>query len=160
MLDNLLNVLNVVKIAETIEGRKRFQKMIFILKQLGADFDERFVYHYYGPYSQELQLELDYLIINGLIQEQVEGSSYVYKLTEKGLKKLNGSDEISSYKSVIDDLNSKSASFLEVLSTIFYLSDSGYSDQEVIRKKLSYLKPHLSSHFKGAFEYFNETNIV
>lgn len=76
---------------ESVEGRTRFQKMIFILQQQSKFFKQRydFVPHDYGPYSPELQGDIDYLITKELLEEVrhtvEEGKiKYVYQITDKG----------------------------------------------------------------------------
>ncbi|MGI0093497.1 MAG: hypothetical protein ACREA8_05290 [Nitrosotalea sp.] len=52
-----------------MEGRTRFQKMIFLLRERANFFKHNydFVPHNYGPYSRELQNDIDSLIHDGYI---------------------------------------------------------------------------------------------
>lgn len=86
---------------ESVEGRTRFQKIIFILQQQAKFFNDRydFVPHDYGPYSSELQTDIDDLIAKKLMEEVrhtvEEGKiKYVYQITDKG---------IATVQSVLDD---------------------------------------------------------
>jgi uncharacterized protein YwgA len=56
---------------EGIAGRTTFQKMIFILqnKPPWTKLKYSFIPHDYGPYSQELQVDIDDLIASGLLRE-------------------------------------------------------------------------------------------
>ncbi|MCS7365125.1 MAG: hypothetical protein NDF54_06805 [archaeon GB-1867-035] len=73
-----------------IEGRKRFQKIVFLLKEkYGIPLKYSFLSYYYGPYSKELQRDLNILVRLGLIEEDFDGVMYTYKLTELGEKLLN-----------------------------------------------------------------------
>lgn len=86
---------------ESVEGRTRFQKITFILQQQAKFFKDRydFVPHDYGPYSPELQTDIDDLIAKKLMEEVrhtvEEGKiKYVYQITDKG---------IVTVKSILDD---------------------------------------------------------
>ena len=37
-----------------IAGRKKLQKMIYIAKKISFPFQEKYEFHFYGPYSEEL----------------------------------------------------------------------------------------------------------
>ena len=76
---------------EPVRGRTRFQKMMFLLwKRMegkGGCSGLGFVPHHYGPYSRQLQDDIDGLIGEGLIEEEVvEGSTgqYMYRYRATG----------------------------------------------------------------------------
>ena len=122
---------------EPIEGRTRFQKMIFLLLERAKFFTNRyeFVPHDYGPYSRELQSDIDYLIREGHVTEErktrEEGKiKYVYSITKDGTsfvnhiisnEKLNNEFQFSNIleltNEVKNDLNYKDLSLL--LSKIY-----------------------------------------
>ncbi|MFL5789400.1 MAG: hypothetical protein ACJ748_15175 [Flavisolibacter sp.] len=56
---------------KSVEGETKLQKIIYILQQKGFDFDYVFKYALYGPYSEELQLEIDFLNDIGILREEV-----------------------------------------------------------------------------------------
>jgi uncharacterized protein YwgA len=71
MLTSHLNkILSLVNEAGRIQGRTKFQKIVYILKIKGANFNERFSYHYYGPYSSDLQLEIEELVDRQILNQQ------------------------------------------------------------------------------------------
>jgi len=82
-IEKLLVTLN--RLGE-VWGRTRLQKMIFLLKEKdGVNFGYDFIPYHYGPYSQELQVELNLLEAAGLVQVKPEDKNlYVYSLTEEG----------------------------------------------------------------------------
>jgi uncharacterized protein YwgA len=73
-----------------IEGRKRFQKIVCILKyQHDIPFKYEFVPYFYGPYADELANSLNILVSSGLVDENKSPvsetfSQYVYELTSQG----------------------------------------------------------------------------
>ena len=79
---------------QPIAGRTRFQKMIFILQNVPfCPKEYTFVPHDYGPYSKELQADIDDLIANKLLLETQEVISsgkikYHYVITSIGTRKL------------------------------------------------------------------------
>lgn len=90
----------------SVYGRTRFQKMIFLAQKEGEDVKEwyNFYPHDFGPYSAELQNDLDFLAREELIKELPEQYGekirYQYFLTEKGvnlIEKVFGSTEHRSY---------------------------------------------------------------
>ena len=50
-------ILSAIDAAGHIGGRKKLQKMVFISKKLEYPFQEKFEFHFYGPYSEELTLK-------------------------------------------------------------------------------------------------------
>lgn len=75
-----------------INGRKRLQKIICVLKnKYGIQFSYDFKPYYYGPYSESLSNALDVLVSSDMIDEEVEVIDeydeiyqYVYKLKQNG----------------------------------------------------------------------------
>ena len=82
--------------ADPIGGRTRFQKMIFLLSQHAKFFKNKYDFdpHDYGPYSQELQDDIDNLIREKFLTEErrtIEGGKirYEYSITDKGESLVN-----------------------------------------------------------------------
>jgi len=151
--DKLLTLLNI---AGEVKGRKKFQKIIFILQQKGADFKENFFFHYYGPFSYDLQFEIDDLVESGLINES-GNVNFTYTLNESISSTLDINNSIYSYASLIHKLNSQPSPLLELVATMCYLKVNGYNDNEKIEKKVKFLKPNLVNRYKkGAFSLLAE----
>lgn len=141
----------LLKKVEAIETRKKFQKIVHILRVMGAPFPESYDFHHYGAYSAELRRELEAFKSEELISEtEIPGpfTSYTVKPTEK-LKELleqlppSGDEPWLAWAS---ELNRKSPTDLEGISTLLYLH------QRVWPKvswsgRFSELKPHLAPNF-------------
>jgi len=82
---------------ETIEGRTRLQKMVFLLQKELDELDTNpidsseydFIPYDYGPFSKKLYDDLDYLsdeeLVNDFEEEMNDGKvKYNYKLTSEG----------------------------------------------------------------------------
>ncbi len=159
MKRSLEKILSLVNAAGGIRGRKKFQKIVHILKQNGTKFEESFVYHYYGPYSADLQIEIDALVKLGLLQEVQKNETYQYNITEKGKKFLSNNEfDNPNIVELVSLLNNNQAYILEIVSTIYYLKEKGYTEKNIIKKKIQILKPNLIEHFDYAYELYKKIN--
>jgi uncharacterized protein YwgA len=145
----VIPVLQLLNSLARIEGRKKMQKTVHILKELGAPFQERFEYSYYGMYSAQLKGELDALEKEDLVKESESfgaNKTFVIESTSKVGQLLQevGLAEPPPWIDVASQLNKLSAQVLEGISTILFLRRTE-SDAVVIRKRLLSLKPHLES---------------
>ena len=59
MLENHAKLMQFFSSTDEIVGRKKLQKMIYILKKCEIPFEERYQFHFYGPYSEELTLRVE-----------------------------------------------------------------------------------------------------
>jgi uncharacterized protein len=145
----LLQVAHLVARLKRVAGRKKMQKLVHILQELGHPFHERFEYSYYGMYSVELRNELDRLESENLLVEEPHengkgDTTYVVKST-KDLDKLVSTlkDNSAKWEKVADQLNQWSAQTLEGISTILFFRNRGLEDAQ-LRQRVLTLKPHLS----------------
>jgi len=86
MVQNIEKLIVILNRLGTVKGRTRLQKIIFLLNNKeGIPLDYHFIPYYYGPYSRDLQLEIDFLEAAGFVEVRPQdGILYVHKLTEKG----------------------------------------------------------------------------
>jgi uncharacterized protein len=111
-----------------ITGRKKLQKIIYIAKKLSFPFQERFQFHFYGPYSEELTLRIEELSNIGFIDEirEKKGGYYQYRytLTETGKEFLSLNEvEMPCLPDCLKDMNEQNARFLELVSTVLYFDN-------------------------------------
>jgi uncharacterized protein YwgA len=125
-----------------IAGRKKLQKMIYIAKKISFPFHEKFQFHFYGPYSEELTLRIEELCNMGYLNESKEKKNgyhqYCYSLTESGkeflqLQKL----DMHNLEACLSDMNEQNARFLELVSTILYFENL---QREEVEEKIFTLK--------------------
>lgn len=82
-------LLSILSRFDEIKGRKRFQKIAFLLKEnKGVQLSYRFIPYLYGPYSKEMQMDLSFLCSRGLVEEENHDIYYSYKLTKEGAEFL------------------------------------------------------------------------
>jgi uncharacterized protein YwgA len=114
--------------AGEIVGRKKLQKIIYIAKKMNVPFSERFKFHMFGPYSEELSLRMEELCNLGFVEENKEdkGNYYQYRygLSEEGQKFLDLYQfDLPESKELIISLNGQSSRFLELVSTLLYFEE-------------------------------------
>lgn len=68
-----------------LKGRKRLQKVVFLLQEAGCPLDCRYTLHHFGPYSRDVADRSDEMVAGGLIVENIESANgvlqYAYTLT-------------------------------------------------------------------------------
>jgi len=143
----VIPVLQLLNALARVEGRKKMQKTVHILRELGAPFQERFEYSHYGMYSAQLKGELDALEREGLVTETpaAETNTFIIAATPKVGELLSevGLAEPPPWVDLARRLNSLPAQVLEGISTILFLRRTE-DDDVVVRARLLSLKPHLS----------------
>jgi uncharacterized protein len=133
-------IMKALAMAGEIVGRKKLQKMIYIAKKMSFPFYEKFGFHFYGPYSEELTLRIEELCNLGFLNEVKEKKGgyfqYRYTLTEAGEEFLSHYDiEMPHLEECMQDMNEQNSRFLELVSTILYFEN--LSKDEVKEKVFS-----------------------
>ena len=128
MLKDHAKIMHAIAASEEIIGRKKLQKMIYIAKKMDFPFQERFQFHFYGPYSEELTLRVEELCNMGFLNEikEKKGGYYQYRytLTDNGKEFLGlNAVEMPNLNSCLEDMNNQSARFLELVSTVLYFDN-------------------------------------
>ncbi len=160
MREEFQEIINFIKIADGIAEQKKIQNMVYILKQKGMNFKEPFTYHHFGPYSSELQIELNALVEWGILNGRESGMTYHYSIPENN--KIESKDD-ETYKDLIQYLNKQSPQVLELVSTLYYLKNKGYESFKDIQQKTLSLKSHLAKEMKNAlnvYEHLELTNAI
>ncbi|WP_428910138.1 YwgA family protein [Niallia sp. Krafla_26] len=142
MLEDHTKIMHAIAESGEIIGRKKLQKMIYIAKKLAFPFGEKFNFHFFGPYSEELTLRIEELCNMGFLNEVKEKKGgyyqYRYTLTEDGQQflALNKMD-IPHLQECMTDMNDQNARFLELVSTILYFHNL---PKEEVQEKVFTLK--------------------
>lgn len=137
MLKDHAKLMQAVLVSGEISGRKKLQKMIYIAKKVSFPFQERFQFHFYGPYSEELTLRVEELCNMGFLNEIKEKKGgyfqYRYTLTDTGKEFLSLNEvEMPFLQDCLEDMNEQNARFLELVSTVLYFDN--LSKEEVMDK--------------------------
>ncbi|WP_026695952.1 YwgA family protein [Peribacillus kribbensis] len=125
MFNDHAKIIHAIALAGEISGRKKLQKMIYIAKKISFPFQEKFQFHFYGPYSEELTLRVEELCNLGYLNEAREKKSgyyqYCYTLTDSGKEFLDLYQmEMPALEPCLQDMNVQNARFLELVSTVLY----------------------------------------
>ncbi|MBA2872817.1 hypothetical protein HNQ85_003130 [Anoxybacillus calidus] len=142
MLIEHAKIMKALAMAGEIVGRKKLQKMIYIAKKMNFPFYEKFGFHFYGPYSEELTLRIEELCNLGFLHEMKEKKGgyfqYRYTLTEAGEEFLSHYDiDMPHLEECMQDMNEKNSRFLELVSTILYFENLS---KEEVKEKIVSLK--------------------
>ncbi|MBM4761586.1 YwgA family protein [Bacillus sp. B15-48] len=137
MLKDHAKIIQAIALSGEVIGRKKLQKMIYIAKKMNFPFQERFQFHFYGPYSEELTLRVEELCNMGFLNEvrEKKGGYYQYRytLTEAGEEFLSMNQvEMPQLHDCLMNINTQNARFLELVSTILFFDT--LSKDEVIEK--------------------------
>ncbi|RBW67406.1 YwgA family protein [Bacillus taeanensis] len=157
MLEDHAKLMTVFQCAGEIIGRKKLQKIIYIAKKLRLPFHERYQFHFYGPYSEELTLRIEELYNLGWVSEVKEKKGgyyqYRYKITEDGEKFLTHYKlDMPELNGLIQTMNEQNSRFLELVSTVLYFDD--LSKEEVkekvftLKKKQNYSEEELEEAYR------------
>lgn len=131
MMTNHARLMQFFSVAKEITGRKKMQKMIYILQKSDVPFEEKFHFHFYGPYSEELTLRVEELYNLGLLDETKEDkgnySQYHYTITSEGETFLNQfAVEMPAIADRVALLQHRSSRFLELVATMLYFDDLSF----------------------------------
>ncbi|MGO1057553.1 YwgA family protein [Planococcus sp. FY231025] len=152
MLQEHAKIVDFIATAEGITGRKKMQKMIYILKKLGVPFQEKYEFHIYGPYSEELTARVEELCDMGFLSEELEDKGsyvqYKYSVTKEGAD-FRGTlkESILESPEVAGKLNGKSSRFLELTATLLYFDHMERDEQieklHVVKAKLNFTQDEI-----------------
>ena len=128
LLKDHAKLMQAVSVSGEIVGRKKLQKMIYIAKKIDFPFQERFQFHFYGPYSEELTLRVEELCNMGFLNEVKEKKGgyyqYRYTLTDSGREFLSLNQvDMPLLPECLLDMNGQNARFLELVSTVLYFDN-------------------------------------
>lgn len=161
MLQEHAKIVQFISLANEVNGRKKMQKMVYILKKMNFPFTEKYELHMYGPYSEELTLRVEELCEMGFLAERFEDKGsykqYCYQVTEEGTKFLSTAEAPGErLPECIGQLNEKSSRFLELVSTLLFFDQLDKEDQiakvRIVKNKLNFTDQEMEQ----AFAFINE----
>ncbi|MCP1092851.1 YwgA family protein [Bacillaceae bacterium OS4b] len=161
MFKDHANIINAISTAGEISGRKKLQKIVYIAKKLSFPFHEKFQFHFYGPYSEELTLRIEELCEMGYLNEVREKKAgyyqYCYSITDAGQDFLSIQEvEMPALEACLQDINEQNARFLELVSTVLYFDTL---EKEEVTEKIFTLKSkqkYTLEEIDEAYEYIEQ----
>ncbi|UAC47965.1 YwgA family protein [Bacillus aquiflavi] len=160
MLNDHAKIMHAVAVSGEIIGRKKLHKMIYIAKKISFPFQEKFQFHFYGPYSEELTLRIEELLNMGFLNEVKEKKGgyvqYRYSLTDSGDEFLKMNKvEMPYLKEVFSDMNTQNARFLELVSTILYFDKLGKAETKEKVFTLKSKQRYTEAEIEEAYQYID-----
>lgn len=170
MIEEHAKIVQFIGVANGITGRKKLQKMIYIAKKLQYPYKEKYEFHFYGPYSEELTLRIEELCNMGFLQEerQDKGSyvQYKYQMTDAGehfTQMAQVPEATQDLVECINQMKDKSSRFLELVSTLLYFDYLPKEEQieklHVVKGKLNFTKEEIDEAFTFVMNLMNERAI-
>ncbi|WP_223594959.1 YwgA family protein [Neobacillus bataviensis] len=158
MLKDHAKLMQAILVSGEIVGRKKLQKMIYIAKKVDFPFQERFQFHFYGPYSEELTTRVEELCNMGFLNEVREKKGgyfqYRYTLTDAGKEFLSLNEvDMPCLQDCLIDMNDQNARFLELVSTVLYFDNL---PKEEVANKVFTLKSsqrYTEAEINDAYQY-------
>lgn len=156
MLQEHAKIVDFIATAEGVTGRKKLQKMIYIMKKMDMPFQEKYEFHIYGPYSEELTARVEELCDMGFLSETLEDKGsyvqYKYKVTEEGMEfRKVLSQSILDNPLTAEKLNAKSGRFLELTATLLYFDNLNRQERidklHVVKGKLNFTAEEIDDAF-------------
>ncbi len=163
-LENTRKLRDLIKLCGgEIIGRKKMQKIVFIVQRYLDPFKPSFEYQWdhYGVYSVDLSNELEIgQFFNMLEETSVLDHGYQsYAITVVDDTKATFFVEDEKLIALTEFLYGKEPRLLEVLSSIIYFRDQGCSPTEE-GTKLRALKGHLCDFFNDAYLALEEVEEI
>lgn len=170
MIEEHAKIVQFIGAADGITGRKKLQKMIYIAKKLQYPYKEKYEFHFYGPYSEELTLRVEELCNMGFLQEerQDKGSyvQYKYQMTDAGEHFTQMAQVPAATRDLvacINQMKDKSSRFLELVSTLLYFDYLPKEEQieklHVVKGKLNFTNEEIDDAFTFVMNLMNERAI-
>lgn len=164
MFDSAYRLLKLFAESAPIKGRKKLQKMVYLLTAAGAPYHYKYRYHHFGPYSEQLQAEVSELVEKGYLSETNKDSTYEYAITDKGTMLMERLEQEEGYSCFIDPKLTEmcarqTPTFLEIASTYAFLVQSG-DEPERAREKAMELKHHLADMIDEAVAFYEQITVA
>ena len=142
MFKDHARIIHAISTAGEISGRKKLQKIVYIAKKLDFPFKEKYQFHFYGPYSEELTLRIEELCNMGYLNEVREKRAgyyqYCYSVTDAGQDFLSMQEvDMPAIKDCLLDMNEQNSRFLELVSTVLFFDTLG---KDEVTEKIFTLK--------------------
>jgi uncharacterized protein len=160
LLKDHAKLLALFQRAGEVVGRKKLQKIVYIAKKLNFPFNEKYQFHFYGPYSEEVTCRVEELCNFNFIEEVKEKKGgyfqYRYSLTADGLDFLSHHElDMPSLDETVKSMNEKSSRFLELVSTVLFFDEL---DKNEVKEKIATVKAkqrYTDEEIEEAYQYIN-----
>ncbi|UFJ40226.1 YwgA family protein [Brevibacillus humidisoli] len=158
-------IVRLVEVLGEVTGRKKLHKMVYIAKKMQVDFDDRFEFHMYGPYSEELTVRVDELCSLGLLDEQKESKGaievYRYTVNDAGREFLQHQDvDLGGGEPLFRRMNEENSRFLELVSTILFFDYLPYDEMKTKVFTLKSKQRYTEEEIDRALAFIEEIRVI
>lgn len=153
-------------IVQTLTGRKKLQKAIYLAKEHGfPGLRSRFEFHWYGPYSEMLANEVQELVQLGVLSEEqvpMGYPTYRYALDSSASDlfqaQINGA---CKHRDLVQKIMERPARFWELAATLHYFVRDGYSQEEAAMEvqRVKADKNYTEDQIQSAWTFLQELQI-
>lgn len=158
-----MGLVQLVSELGVVEGRKKLQKIVHLLKEKGhAEFDHKFILHYFGPFSRELAALLDFLCRAEVVEEEDCNGSYKYRLgNAKQPRALQAQLSTGSrrWRRSASALNKLPTPLLEAASTLVFLHRRGCRGPK-LAARFREVKPELKRLYPEAMKFIRSNQYL
>jgi len=126
MLEDHAKIAALIDQTGGISGRKKLQKAVYIFQRLGYPFQQIFHFHFSGPYSEELSVQLEELCDFGFLIEDREDrneeeETCFYRLSEAGEGFLTHyKNVLPTVRRLTEQVMNQNTWFLEAVAILLY----------------------------------------
>lgn len=119
-----------------VRGKKRLQKLAYLLKEAGVECVAEFDLRDYGPFSVEIAQAAEYLaILDYIDQEEISVGApqrfmTVYKLNSENFNK----NMLKNYEKTLNYIDKYDTISLEIAATIRFFESKGLDSKESIER--------------------------
>lgn len=153
-----LSLAELIDELDGVEGRKRLQKIVYLLQAKGhPDFRQSFVLYIFGPFSRNVAAQLDFVHDAGLVDEKEVDGTYQYSVSPEQKSRVSGlignRSKAGEWRGLAARLDGNPTHFLEALSTLVFLNKTRELVGVELKREFDSVKPHLSGQFEPALEF-------
>ena len=138
MLDEYQRLAAVLAATGEIDS-ERLQRIVFVLQALGAPLRYTFRTHFEGPYSEDLEADLNLLVTQRFVEARTEpkGKAVTFRPTGAAGAYLKQADEVRSYVKVIEELRKADPRVLDFAATYGAWREFRYGARDALERTLA-----------------------
>lgn len=149
-------------------GKTTIQKLVYLSQLLyKIPLEYRFEPYNYGPYSEELTIDIDNLEYRGLIKVDFDTEGYHIETTDVPIPHKAQSEKekyTAKISELVDDWGNIKAKELELYTTFIYIDRMYHQKGEALKKEniieiVEKIKPKYEGCYEEAFKFLRDRNV-
>lgn len=106
--------------------KKTVQKMVYLIEEAGEDLGFEYSIHFYGPYSAELDYEIQELSARGILEIKYTKHGHLLSVPQSSTGIRTG----ETAKRIINAFGRETPSSLELLATTLFVQRETHADEK------------------------------